>query len=118
MDVIQVTVEIVLITDYVIPEAVLPNSPAVTNRAAPQCDCKAKFDSMHEARDVGVLGIGEDVNVIRENDPGDEFKSNPLLRIVERPPKQFDMVNQQRPPLERDVCYEYRTSQGGIAPEF
>ena len=84
MNVVRATVEIILIPDDVIPEAMLPHPSSCSSRLAVERPEEAKLDALDYAGDVGRLRVDNCMKVVRENNPTIQVKWNSRPRPLHR----------------------------------
>ncbi len=94
MHVVKVIAHIMLITNYVIPIAILHGAARTSAITFQLGHCKRKFDSLHKTGHLIITWVYDTEPMVRENYPNDQFKAARKLMLTDRLQKQVCMVSE------------------------
>ena len=95
VNVIYVSIEILLISDHVIPVPILPNLATIQTVPFAKTGTERQLDAMHNHRQARFMWLYQQMNVLREHNPRQQREPILLSRIGDGLLKQIKVLRQQ-----------------------
>ncbi len=83
MNVINVSVHIVLVSDNMIPKSVLPKASGVPTGCFPVSTGKGHLQPMNRARKIGLPRVNNEMAMVGQNHPGAYIEVEDTFAFVE-----------------------------------
>ena len=118
VDVIYMSIHVFLIPDDVVPESGLPDRAAILAVLTVKLVGEGQFHASQNPRQVFVLRIDDHMEMLRQHDPGDDFKVRAVRGTLYRLPEQGEVLDQERHSSVRDRSHEVYTARCIVAEQF
>ena len=117
MDIIYMLVEIILVSNNVIPKAMLPDPASSTANPTVVGRRKREFDSLHDFGEIFPFGLNYRMKMIRQNYPGNYLEGKFAFCSLERLKEKISVVKENCGTLIGDIRDKIQTPGSIVASQ-